>query len=1364
MKILNGLQVFQGRGEWPVDHVWLFDLRINLTGSEWHNLNQQIKSGWNHVEISCSVMNEPKNVTVKCCGIHLYKDRMNINDVSFISPDLHGSHLAHDNINDSLDIYDEAREDVVFPSILAKYFTKNILDFMVNLQSSKEKGDNGYDYGEVLELDGDTDNQDLEEERHSAYIDHQIQRNCELVQNDKGKDTNSSKIFLNPLTETQEPLPTSIHNEKPMLVKKSKWMEKGNLCRSQVPLHQQATMETQLDDQVTSGKQINIGFNKSKQISRTHAKLQYNKSQANILHTQFPQRKDNGQQPVSNAEASKSIVESPLNEDNMEAFYASLKAETASLSLVQDIQPNNVSVKTRPSEETQKWLRILQDLVSKKFSLLLHPERSGLVKDTLNYLLSLPPDEGLSLRTKSVIQQLSLSHAKWSLDYNNANHKLASATADLSKAQKVKNDLESNVKDFQEMDMVEKCLCNQLAILLEEKRDLEVKINAIKAEIADFTVQRDTVAKRKKELFHKGRMMKSERDDLRIQVPRLKADEEWVKMTQTNIEAEWSKLGEQFIAIITAEFDVKCVFVLFPSSTFLFVLAFSSAFSYYFIPNSLIAMQCHESISMEFEEAQRNLRAIRLLYRLLEDNSLVLPNANSEDLVQRARVLLKCLLDVAVESFSETHLKIIATRAGISKTSFDQEKHVALVESESPVSVNISQSFVKYPTCSKMTSEKDEQLQLKLLSMKGLTELSKFSISDDGGTKIKTLCSVGEESSMMQQSSSKATNLYNENGILPNTENSYHHQQHNSVNALYSDGEHTKESLQMLDAKAGEQNEENNISLVNRSHESQSNSNVVECPDQKSDFSEDLVNAIRRIESRILAFQLRSNLLDSTKSSAGRHTMHKVTNSDSSVMNQKTCKSSCKGENSISANAFEEPFCARKESLSQMANQNPWLRTSAESAKSIEIPNPIRTQMVSGGDGLRSRNRIQKNSAQNIATMDRINSLNRLVGGDAYLGSQASECIQGLRVPLNRKDHTRKHSMLASQTNRESFVRKSPVAWSKTRQNRKEKSSQSSYAQKLAVSKSIIARREKPPPHQMVMKPTLLDQRSGENKVNSHQHRDWSVLDWRKTHKIGHLEPLKNRVVPEHHELEESNSNFDSSHWSSQQGSVKSSSDSEDYSLADGTQCPSSGRMVDAANEGSLEENSNSYLHKDNDPSHRFGSIKSYRHGPERNPKKTIGRFRKMKNKLGLIFHHHHHHHHHHHGDDHGNTLSKAGHRHSMWNNLQNAFHHKNKHGVLKKQKVEKTKRGTVARVLTRRNQAGQFHRLVEGVLSHIQHSKKHKPSKLDGVKRSRNTPHGNSLKKKLHWWQILPRHQGVKLKNKGRVKMGFITQKSLKN
>ncbi|XP_047150558.1 uncharacterized protein LOC124822577 [Vigna umbellata] len=762
---------------------------------------------------------------------------------------------------------------------------------------------------------------------------------------------------------------------------------------------------------------------------------------------------------------------------------------------------------------------------------------------------------------------------------------------------------------------------------------------------------------------------------------------------------------------------------------------------------------------MEFEEAHNNFLAIRLLYRLLEDNSIALQNSNPKHLVEWARDLLKSLLDVAVESVFETHLKW-------------QE----------------SNSLVKYPTCSKMTSEKDEQPQLRLISKKQLPELSKFSISDDGGTKCKTLDCIDEESSSMQQNAVKATGLSDDIDSLPYTESIHSKQQQNDVNPLYGDGEDAKESLQMFDSKDDEQNEKNNVILLNRIHEAQRNSDAagqVEHLNQKGEFSDDLVNAIKRIESRILAFQICSNVMDSTKNSAGHLTTLEAANSDGPamqrnsgvsgnqmssgksllkghrLMSQKTFKSSCKDENSISESAFEESLFRGKESLnqSQMANQNYCLQNSAESAKNIDVPKQSSTQMVSRGECLSNHERIQ-NSERNIA-IDSVKPIDRLVSGDAYFGTRASKGIQGFRVPLNQDNNSKKHSMLLSKTNRESSARKNPVAWSKTDQNPREMISESSYTQKSARSKTIITRREKPPPHQMVMKPTLLDQRSSDIKVNSHKHRDR-----RKTLNTSHLEPRNTKVLQQHLEREESSSSSsskfdsDSSSWSSQQGSANSSSiDSEDYSLSDGTQCPSSERMVDAAYEGSSEGTINSYLEMDDDPSPRLGSFKSYRHHHERYHKETTGRLRRLKNKLGLIFHHHHHHHHHH--DDHGNSHSREGHGPTKWNHLQNVFHHKDKHGVLTKN-VEKTKGGPAAKVLSG-NQVGQFNRLAEGVLRHIRHSKKPKPPKLDVVKQSRNKSHGHN-QKKLLWLQILRKQRGVKMKNQGRAKMGFMSQNSLKN
>lgn len=70
-------------------------------------------------------------------------------------------------------------------------------------------------------------------------------------------------------------------------------------------------------------------------------------------------------------------------------------------------------------------------------------------------------------------------------------------------------------------------------------------------------------------------------------------------------------------------------------------------------------------------------------------------------------------------------------------------------------------------------------------------------------------------------------------------------------------------------------------------------------------------------------------------------------------------------------------------------------------------------------------------------------------------------------------------------------------------------------------------------------------------------------------------------------------------------------------------------------------------------------------------------------------------------------------------------------------------KKSTVSSV-PRKHQVGHFHGLMEGLLKHVQHSKKSKGSK-SGIRRLRNGPHGGN--KKLHLWKMLQRRRGgVKL------------------
>ncbi|WJX54377.1 hypothetical protein P8452_40266 [Trifolium repens] len=226
----------------------------------------------------------------------------------------------------------------------------------------------------------------------------------------------------------------------------------------------------------------------------------------------------------------------------MKAFYASLESsETTSLSH---------GVFYKPSEKTKKAINILQELFSKNVSLLFHPGRSIVIKDTLRYLLTLPQNEGFCMTTKSEIQKLLQCFEQWSLEYHNASGLSITAKIELSKASQVMNDLEANVQEFHEMDKEEMSLCNKLVSLQERKRKLEAEIEMVNVEIAKSTKTRDMFVKTKTELYQKGRELKAKRDDLMINVPRLKAEQDLANKTQDNIEAEWFKLQQQFMRLL----------------------------------------------------------------------------------------------------------------------------------------------------------------------------------------------------------------------------------------------------------------------------------------------------------------------------------------------------------------------------------------------------------------------------------------------------------------------------------------------------------------------------------------------------------------------------------------------------------------------------------------------------------------------------------------------------------------------------------------------------------------------------------------------------------------------------------------------
>ncbi|KAJ7970186.1 Disease resistance-like protein [Quillaja saponaria] len=75
------------RAEVRRDIIWLHDLRAHMSPQQWENLDTYLQHDWNNVEVSFTI----SNGTVKWCGVHAYEQGTKMKDVTFTTPDLHGS-------------------------------------------------------------------------------------------------------------------------------------------------------------------------------------------------------------------------------------------------------------------------------------------------------------------------------------------------------------------------------------------------------------------------------------------------------------------------------------------------------------------------------------------------------------------------------------------------------------------------------------------------------------------------------------------------------------------------------------------------------------------------------------------------------------------------------------------------------------------------------------------------------------------------------------------------------------------------------------------------------------------------------------------------------------------------------------------------------------------------------------------------------------------------------------------------------------------------------------------------------------------------------------------------------------------------
>lgn len=166
------------------------------------------------------------------------------------------------------------------------------------------------------------------------------------------------------------------------------------------------------------------------------------------------------------------------------------------------------------------------------------------------------------------------------------------------------------------------------------------------------------------------------------------------------------------------------------------------------------------------------------------------------------------------------------------------------------------------------------------------------------------------------------------------------------------------------------------------------------------------------------------------------------------------------------------------------------------------------------------------------------------------------------------------------------------------------------------------------------------------------------------------------------------------------------------------------------------------------------------------------GRFRRLKNKLAIIFHHHHQHYHHHHlghhnvendHDDDGAKPPGDDHHHrSLWRYLGDVVHHTSKEEVkhVAEARGERAAgavgKSVVRSVPGKKQQKGHVHALMERLLRHLWRSEKQQRKQL-GKSGSRNMKKRKE-KVQQHWWQRFHGRRGIKLKNgkDARLKLNY--------
>ncbi|KAF8018665.1 hypothetical protein BT93_H3533 [Corymbia citriodora subsp. variegata] len=781
---------------------------------------------------------------------------------------------------------------------------------------------------------------------------------------------------------------------------------------------------------------------------------------------------------------------------------------------------------------------------------------------------------------------------------------------------------------------------------------------------------------------------------------------------------------------------------------------------------------------MEFDDVKSDLYALRKLYELLQQSADGPHHGDAIYLDQRAQVLFKDLLDYATEGIFRTFRQIVSAQSITRGSSSSPQPLHFTSASESlglpdrPWTSSGVIDVLRDPILHDTTPKNDECLPAKCTPNKLVPEPSKLSILSTNQGSQRKQCRVCRRSIMKQRISGRELEVSANSvarTVVGQERIDFGGAEAKPRNSLENSGDGSSTSKQepqshkrVLDFEhqariaAPVTISTSSLAFAHRkprgSYINKSGHEIIKQPDGASDFTKDLTEAIKKIEARIYVLQLYSQNEELITKLTSQSGMDKAVGAIRPVMEPNEQKFTGRMlehgayvTNGLPLQAWSQNRYSQ-ENLSQAgqlpsekpkhgasntshqtgvllreAGQNQSWNLTAESYRDLLSQTSLRNECQGRKSGKCDNLKQKKTmiSPQNVKAMvEKPETMSQSLNRNTHAISVKNNMVHGLVVPPSFANVPKKPPLPVSQ--KQMARENSAVKLANSRLLIPPKSSGSIGS----VSSSNRFRSKSPMPLHVTLKPTLMDRFSSKKKAPM---RRQAQMVPKKT-----SVRTRNKMVSPQRESDCSSLSSRSSYISrTSEETCTSSSDSKasadtEFSTGSGrtTEESSSSYSVSTHN-GQVEVDSSHTLDR------RRGSISSH----PTNREKGVGRLRRMKNKLGLIFHHHHHHHHHHHqgySDDRDDKLQRRPTT-SVWKQVRGMFHRRNTRDVNKATKSGK-------------HQVGRFHALVEGFLRHRQHTKNSKASRGNGIRVHK--------KKKSRWWPKFRHRGGMKLKNRGRAKL----------